>query len=255
MSDIMSRCGYDVYAAFAFVLLVASQATAQDDGPYQFREPEKFWKDKVVFQKRGIVIEDDDFIVRKRYWVLDQSVTGQVVSVEPADKKDVFLTVRFDGMGGGWRQRGINVRDRTVSRTRRDVTVRSDPYGDGANVNVDEVTFSYRIEGEQVDPNRCGVIVGREGPVTMVRFPNHIVSLVSPRKGDTVVRSWDWHDGFADGGRSARGRFETSFGECVGTVLCDRDEHGFIEVEWQKTKRKKSHRFDHFGYFDIEPAL
>jgi hypothetical protein len=221
--------------------------------PFQVREPEMFWSGKTVFQKRGIVIEDEDFIIRERYWTLDQSVTGKVIDVELADGKDTFVTVGFDGMGGGWRAESVNIRDRVVSKTERTLTIRPDHYGDGTKVEVDEVTVTHRIEGDQVEPNRCGVLVRHEGAAIAVRFPGNLLSVVSPRKGDAVVRSWDWHDGFADGGLEPKGRGSEASRECVGRVVRDRDADGFLEIEWEKTKRKKLHRFDHAGYYDVEP--
>jgi hypothetical protein len=220
--------------------------------PYQFRDPKAFWLDKTVFQKRGVVVEDQDLIIREQYWVLDRTVQGQVIEVEQGDAK-VWLIVQFEGgMGGGWERKGINVRDRTIVRTQRTVTIRNDPYGDGGHVHVDEVSLAHRIEGDQIDSDRCGVIIRQEGRITVVRFPASLVSLTSPRVGEAVRRSWDWHDGLADGGTRPTG-IETCSG-CTGTVTKERDEKGFVDVRWNVTGRNKSHRFDHLGYYDVEPV-
>lgn len=224
-----------------------------DDRPYQLREPKQFWLQQKIFQKRGIVVEDDDCIVRRQYWVLDQTVVGQVTDVEVV-KDGVFVTARFDGIGAGWQKRGINMQDRRVSKTSRSTTVRPNPYGDGAEIRSDEVTFSYRLEGEEVDPSFCGLLLQHDERVVVVRFPAALVSLVSPRFGDEVVRSWDWHDGFADGGDTAVGMQHGSAGDCVGVVESERDDKGFINVRWKQTGRRKSHRFDNFGYYDVQLA-
>lgn len=222
-----------------------------DDRPYQFRDPKRFWLEQQVFQKRGIVVEDDDYIVRRCYWVLDPTVVGQVTDVEVVDD-GAFLTVRFENIGGGWRKHGINMQDRAVSKTSRATTVRTDPYGDGADIQTDEVTFSYRIEGEEVDPAFCGLLLRIDDRMAVVRFPVSLVSLAPPRVGDEVVRSWDWHDGFADGGDRAVGMNSGSADDCVGVVESQRDDKGFVNVRWKQTGRRKSHRFDNFGYYDIQ---
>ena len=241
-------------AALVVAIVALCGAQAEELKPYQFREPEKFWTGKKVIQKRGIVIEDPDYIVRNRYWVLDRSVTGRVVDVEAASGEKVFLSVRFDVVGAGWEEVGSPIRNRRVTNTRRTVRIRSDSYGEVAASEVDEVSFSYDIEGEQVEASRCGVIIAREGAVTVVRFPAMLISLVPLRKGDAVVRSDDWHDGFADGGDSPAGPHKSSMGDCVGVVTGERDKDGFVGVTWQKTGRKKSHRFDHRGYYDVQQA-
>jgi hypothetical protein len=235
---------------FAGIVCV-SGAVGEDDQPFQFREPERFWMHQVVFQKRGIVIEDDDFIVRDRYWILDKSVIGQVVKVDSL-ARGVNLTVRFDEMGAGWQAKGINVRDRTLTTTQRSVTVRPERYGDGATVETDEVTFSCRIEGDRVDPDRCGLIVRREGNVIFVRFPSSLISLISPSVGDRVIRSFDWHDGLADGGSRPSGVDLEGSTDCFGIVERERDDKGFIDVRWERTGRRKRHRFDNVGYYDVQ---
>lgn len=231
-------------------------SVAEDDRPYQFREPRQFWMHQIVFQKRGIVIEDDDYIVRKRYWVLDRAVVGQVVQVDPLEK-GLDLLVRFDSTSG-WQVKGSNIQNRRVSTTKRHETIRPNYSGDGLDIDSDEVTFSYTIEGEEVDPDRSGLIVRREGNVVFVRFPSSLISLVSPRVGDRVKRSHDWHDGFADGGLQPTGAAADQSAECVGIVERERDEQGFVDVRWERTGRRKRHRFDNFGYYDIqlaEPAV
>ena len=238
-------------ACFLFQGVFASESG--EDRPYQFREPKRFWLHQAVFQKRGIVIEDDDFIVRKRYWVLDRAVVGQVVQVDTLEK-GLDLLVRFDSMAG-WQTTGMNIQNRMVAETERSVTIRQDYSGDGVEVDTDEVTFSYTIEGEEVDPDRCGVIERREGNVVFVRFPSSLMSLVSPRVGDRVTRSFDWHDGFADGGSDATGLGPEHPEECFGIVERERDEKGFIYVRWERTGRKKSHRFDNYGYYDVQLAV
>lgn len=248
----IARSTTRVVVAFVLVLVAGTASPEDDDRPSQVRDPQAFWQRKVVFQKLGIVIEDEDYIVRERYWVLDKSVTGSVTDVDVMADSTAVVEVRFDGRDRGWRQHGVNIRDRRVSRTNRTVNIRPEPYGDGLRVDADEVTFSYRIEGEEVDPARCGVIVRLEGDVTVVRFPCHLAALAAPRKGDVVMRSADWHDGFADGGTKPTGPLEQSSVACVGTVEGERDEDGFVAVRWHKTGRKKSHRFDHHGYYDIE---
>jgi len=231
------------------VVLVATTLLASE--PYQYENPRAFWLNKTVFQKRGIVIEDHDYIIRDRYWILDSKVYGQVTDVEQGDRQ-AWLIVQFEGgMGGGWQSKGVNVRDRRVVNKQRTVTIRNDPYGDGTRAHVDEISFSYRIEGEQVEPGRCGVIIRHEGRLTVVRFPASLMSLISPQVGDAVRRSWDWHDGVADGAARPTGKDTCS--ACTGTVTKERDDKGFVDVRWNLTGRNKSHRFDNLGYYDIEP--
>lgn len=241
-----------VLSAASFAACVCGGVIDDEEGPVQFRDPKAFWMHKVVFQKRGIVIEDEDFIVRNAYWVLTPSAQGQVVGVEQVDRSGVFVEVRFDETNAGWNRHGINIRNRAMENRHRTVRIRPDPYGDGAEIEADEVTYSYTIEGVEVERSRCGLIIRREGDVTVVRFPCHLVALVSPLPGDTVQRSGDWQDGYSDGGRKPRGPHEGSANDCIGRVLSERDREGFVSVRWEKTGRKKLHRFDHLGYYDIE---
>lgn len=232
--------------------LIGRGVASDDDTPFQYRSPMQFWAAKLVCQKKGIVIEDTDYIIRKRYWVLDRTLSGKVVDVEQSGGRKVFVTVRFDTSGGRWQEHGVNLQNRRVSTTKRTMRVRQDSYGDGYDVQEDQVTFSYDIQGEEVDPAKCGMLLRQEGDGAVVRFPVHLVSLAVLQKGDSVVRSWDWHDGFADGGNSPTGPRSEEDRGCVGTVEGDRDDDGFVNVKWEKTGRRKSHRFDHQGYYDIE---
>ena len=204
-----------------------------------------------VVQKLGIVIEDEDYIIRKRYWVVDRSVVGQVVRVERVGER-LFLTVQFPEMTAGWQERGINIQNRRVTTTQRTVQVRPESWSDGATIDVDEVTFTHEIQGEEVDSARCGLIILREGKALRVRYPSHLLASEPLRKGDTVMRSWDWHDGFADGGDTRVGSRREDPSACVGIVEAERDRNGFVSVKWIKTGRRKSHRFDHQGFYDIE---
>jgi hypothetical protein len=67
--------------------------------PSQFRNPVGFWSGRRVIQKRGIVIEDRDHIVRERYWVLDEYATGNVVEVSLVST-GARLRVRFISKAG-----------------------------------------------------------------------------------------------------------------------------------------------------------
>lgn len=235
------------------VSLIVCATVAAEEIPFQSRDPENFWSEKIVIQKKGIVVEDEDCIVRRRYWVLDKSVTGRVVAVESVGQQ-VFLTVEYDGRGPGWVMTGINEQDRTVSNTQRNCRIRPDPYSDGTNVEMDEVTVTHSIQGVQMPPERCGLIVLEEGRAVRVRFPNHLIALESPRKKELVIRSWDWHDGHADGGDEPEGPLRGPVGDRFGEVLTERDDKGFVKVLWHATGREKLHRFDRNGFYDIEKA-
>lgn len=231
--------------------LFSCATAAAKEIPFQSSDPETFWTDKMVIQKKGIVVEDEDWIVRRRYWVLDKSVTGRVVAVESVGGQ-VFLTVEYDGRGPGWVMTGINEQDRTVSNTRRNYRIRPDPYSDGTDVEMDEVTVTHTIQGVQMPPERCGLIVFVEGRAVRVRFPVHLIALEGPRKKALVMRSWDWHDGHADGGDEPEGPLRGPVADRIGEVLMERDDKGFVKVLWHATGREKLHRFDRDGFYDIE---
>lgn len=244
-------CSIEPRVAVLVCLFASGAIAADSQAPYQEREPEKFWMQQTVFQKKGIVIEDSDYVVRKRYWVLDPTVKGRVVEVDRL-LNEVLLSVRFQGISVGWREHGDSVRNRRVETTRR--AVRVNGWYEGGKVEADEVKFSYEIEGVKVSPERCGVITLREGQAVVVRFPSHLLSLEPLRKGDRVVRSWDWDGGFADGGNNATSSDQSTAAEFFGVVDSERDRHGFVAVTWAKTGRKKLHRYDHRGYFEIQKS-
>jgi len=216
-----------------------------DGEPYQKTEPEKFWMNRSVFQKKGIVIEDEDHIVRKRWWQLDSHATGKVIKVEVL-AAGVFLHVRFEDGKRGWTERGVNRQNQRVTQGKRTTRIRPDSYGDGVTVEHDDVVWQYDIQGEEVEPRVCGLILEHGGGWVVVRFPSALIACVYPRKGDIVRRGADWSSG--EGGSADGGKSTSSIGE----VLVERDKDGWVTVKWEKTGRTKDHRFDQRGYYDLE---
>lgn len=221
------------------------------DKPAQNRDPVGFWNNQRVFQKRGIVIEDKDYIVRNRYWILDERATGRVKEVIPLAEGARVRVVFADDKG--WQQQGFVKRDQVVTERKSTMTVRQSYQGD-TDVETDEVSYSYRIEGVWVDPSTAGMLSYDDNGRPVVEYPSTIVGLVRPHIGEAVIRSLDWCDGFADGGPLPFGRLASLPGEYAGDVVDFRDQDGYVSVRWRKTGRTTSHRFDSHGFYDIELA-
>lgn len=221
------------------------------DKPAQNRDPVGFWENQRVFQKRGIVIEDKDYIVRERYWVLDETATGLVKEAIPL--KDGARTRVVFANTNGWQERGFEKRGKVVTERKSTMKVRSNYRGD-ADVETDEVSYSYRIEGVWVDPSTAGILSYDDNGKPVIEYPSTIIGLVRPQIGDTVIRSLDWCNGFADGGPSPFGLLALLPSACAGEVVAPRDEDGYVAVRWQNTGRKTSYRFDSHGFYDVNLA-
>jgi len=214
--------------------------------PSQHREPEKFWTGKKVFQKRGIVVEDQDFIVRDRYWELDTNAVGKVVGVRQTGMGPICRVVFVDNEH--WQKRGFEKKpvSQTVEKQSLQVT--------HAGYEAVSISTSYRIEGVAVDRRLCGQIVSEDGTQRIVEFPAALLSRAMPRLNDKVVRGPDWCDGYADGGGVPIGQVEAGAAGCEGVVVKERDRDGNIDIEWVRTGRVTTHRFDSRDFYDIELA-
>jgi hypothetical protein len=222
--------------------------------PMQQRSPVSFWKGKKVFQKRGIVIEDRDYIVKNRYWILDEAAVGDVIDVVVL-KEDVRLIVRFPKEKNGWKETGFEKSDQQVSESTSTTTTtirknyRGEMEGESDTLTY---TYSYKIKGYEVDKAYCGVLDHDDNGHPIVDFPATIVGLQRLTVGDRVVRGPDWSDGYADGGSSPVGQMASHSDEFFGTVEHPRNVDGYVDVKWQKTGRLTAHRFDSHGFYDVE---
>ncbi len=209
--------------------------------PVQRVDPVRFWLEKNVIQVRGIVVEDPDFIVRDRYWVLNDVCVGVVVAVDDTLNPCV-CSVRFSGQEN-WQQKGF---EKQVEGT-----VETKIVHDGYETHVLQ-TF-VRNNGVQVEPSICGLIqASSQEQGVVVRFPVSLLSLERPRMGDEVIRAADWRLGYADGGGKPVGLLDKREElECLGTIVGNRTEDGVMRVRWAKTERISLVRFDQMGFFDV----
>lgn len=229
--------------------------------PLALRDPEKAWVGQPVFQKSGIVIEDSDYIVKQRYWTLDEKAIGTVAKVETVPNRPDLakLYVRFEGApdgSPGWTERGFEFGREVVSTTTGEKTIRNDSAG-GVRVESTESTVTRERNGQPVKESEVGLIMDRTDKFTTVRYPMPLVGRLRPQPGDIVVRGPDWCDGHADGGGRPFGALrdaeENGTSKYAGIVLAERDVRtGFVAVFWKATNRKTRHRFDALGFYDIQ---
>lgn len=244
---------------------IVSRFTAYEidewDEPLSLRDPEAAWVGQPVFQKSGIVIEDAGYIVKQRYWTLDEKAIGRVARVEevPNRPKLAKLFVRYDGSPNdspGWTAHEFEFGREVVSTTTGQKRIRNDSLG-GISVESSESTVTRERNGQPVEENEVGLIVDRTEKSTTVRYPMHLVGRLRPQPGDVVVRGPDWCEGHADGGArpfgSLKDAVENGTPKYPGIVLAERDgRSGFIAVYWKATGRKTRHRFDMSGFYDIQ---
>ena len=229
--------------------------------PLSLRDPEASWLGQPVFQKSGIVIEDSGYIVKERYWTLDEKAIGTVTRVEAVPNRPQLakLYVRYDGSPAdttGWTAHEFEFGREVVSTTTGEKRVRTDSQG-GVTVESSESTVTRERNGQPVEENEVGLIVDRTDKSTTVRYPMHLLGRLRPQPGDVVVRGPDWSDGHADGGGRPFGALkdavEAGTPKYPGIVLAERDgRSGFIAVYWKATGRKTRHRFDMSGFYDIQ---
>lgn len=207
---------------------------AADDVPASQREPEAFWRDKLVVQTRGWVLAqgDDDHIIRKEFWRLGPSAIGRVTAL----RADGMAIVEFEN-DTGWERQGFE--EREVRTQRWDAEV--DQYGRPVAVRMRE---SIK-EGVQVEPGDHGHLleVGENGKRRVVRFPLNCLGLAPPTSGARVVPGPDMHSHEKLGLKGD-----------VGTVVGIRDADHYIRVRWESTGREKVHRFDCRRHYDVVPA-
>jgi hypothetical protein len=209
--------------------------------PSQQRDPKLFWLGKKVFQKASIVVEDKDYIVRDRYWKLDEYAVGKVVEVRPGVQGAV-CRVLFDDRRR-WQQKGFEKKpegETVVQEFQRSGYERT------------QVTTTYRIEGVAVEKQKCGLVVDDGPEEVVVEFPAPPLSLVKPHLHDQVIRGADWFDGYADGASVPYGRVGPDPGRFAGVGVKELDIDGNIEVERSVTGRISTHRLDARLFYDIE---
>jgi len=231
------------------------------DEPLSLRDPEAAWVGQPVFQKSGIVIEDAGYIVKNRYWTLDDKAIGTVARVESVPNRPQLakLYVRYVGSPedlAGWTTREFEFGREVVSTTTGEKRIQNDSQG-GVRVESTESTVTRERNGQPVEEHEVGLIVDRTEKSTTVRYPMHLVGRLRPQPGDVVVRGPDWCEGHADGGERPFGALkdavEGGSPKYPGVVLAERDgRSGFIAVYWKATGRKTRHRFDTFGFYDIQ---
>lgn len=229
--------------------------------PLVLRDPVKAWEHAAVVQKSGLVIEDPGYVVKQRYWTLDEKAVGTVVKVEAVRDRpnSARLFVRFDcspAESPGWTQHEFEFSREIVSTTTGEKRIRTDSAG-GATVESSETTVTKERNGQPVKENEVGLIVESTNKFTLVRYPMSLIGRVRPRIGDIVVRGPDWCDGHADGGDKPLGAIvdatENGNPKFAGIVLSERDGRtGYVTVLWKATGRKTSHRFDFKSFYDIQ---
>lgn len=212
--------------------------------PMRERDPKKFWLNQVVFQKCGIVVEDRDYIIRKRYWFLDSYDVGRVTEVSEADD-GIRCTVLFNS-NERWQQKGFDKALDSVTTVNTTVM----PAREG--FRVESLVATYRSEGVAVDKTKCGIIVRHANEKAVyVEFPAALLCYDLPRVNDRVERGPDWSDGYADGWSEPIGPSDAK--KYYGEVRAPRSLDGSIDVFWPVTGRTTSHRFDNFGgFFDVQ---
>jgi hypothetical protein len=209
--------------------------------PHQERNPAQFWKGKEVFQKRGIVVEDKDFVIRKRWWELSRYHVGTVQDVD-VDHRGGSATVLFRNKPKWMEKPGGPGQ---ASSKEQSITVTRDGYPKHT------IAISSRAEGIAVDEKCCGLLIKEEAESCCVEFPWALLALVWPEMNDRVVRGPDWCDGYADGGNTPFGPNTNVDKKCIGVVRSSRDSQGYVEVEWEVTGRITSHRVDVRNFYDV----
>lgn len=212
--------------------------------PMRDRDPEEFWLNQRVFQKDGIVVEDRDYIVRERYWILDSYDVGRVTEVKQGDD-GTRCTVLFES-DERWQQKGFDKKLDSVT------TVESTVVPAREGFRVGSIVATYRNEGVAVEKARCGIIVRHANEKAVyVEFPAALLCYDLPRVNDRVTRGPDWGDGHADGWSEPIGPSDAK--KYYGEVFAPRDQDGSIDVFWPVTGRTTTHRFDNFGgFFDVQ---
>lgn len=247
LSAVAAAYAGDSFQAFEGSALPAvdRQAVQRSGSPLQNRDPVKFWTDRTVCQKRGIVIEDKDYVVRKRYWILEGQHLGRVQKVVVGDR-GAKCTVLFDD-ATGWREQALAERPESQTVTSSTMTVSRT-----GGTEVDTMSTTYHVEGVAVGPADVGVIVGETSEGTVVEFPAQLLRLEMPQMHDKVVRGPDWAGSYADGGEMPFGESAHEAEGPTGSVVGLRDADGNYDVEWEVTGRITVVRFDAAGgFYDI----
>lgn len=215
--------------------------------PTRDRDPKRFWLNQRVFQKDGIVVEDRDYIVRERYWILDSYDVGRVTEVKQGDD-GTRCVVLFDS-DERWQQKGFDKKLDTVTAVESTVI----PAREGFRVGC--IVTTYRNEGVAVDKARCGIIVRHANEEAVyVEFPAALLCYELPRVNDRVTRGPDWGDGYIDGWSEPIGPSDSE--KFYGEVFAPRDLDGSVDVFWPVTGRTTTHRFDNFGGFcDVQKIV
>jgi hypothetical protein len=225
---------------------ITPESIANHSVPFKIREPREFWINRQVHLKQpnNNVIEDQDYVVRERYWTLDASSIGTVVGVTLVEDTQV-LRVRFDNRNG-WSEHGLEKREGVAVQQQSTVT----PNGNGG-VDMNSESTVRRIEGERLfDEDECGVIIEQSDNITIVECPSVICTLPKPSVGELVTRGPDWQ-GFADGGNRRYGPNTGKPETFAGEVIEEIDRDNLVDIKWKKTGRISACRFDASGFYDI----
>jgi hypothetical protein len=217
--------------------------------PFQRREPAKFWQDRYVYQKQGVVIGDTDFVVREQFWVLDSRHVGRVESVAITDA-GVRCRVLFSSMDT-WTKQGIPMQ---VKSETQEVELEEKRPGEEPRRIKGEIRVTTTEKPEvAVSRGDVGFIVERlDDGTVLVEFPAELLRLELPRMNDRVVRGPDWSVGYADGGDSPYGEAIGDSENAIGRVLASADADGNFDIEWEATGRTSTARFDAAaGFYDV----
>jgi hypothetical protein len=224
--------------------------------PAHRKDPEEFWVGKKVYPRRGIVVEDEFFIVdgeAKKCWTLDQFTPGTVEAVEEYRGMPVAV-VAFEDTEL-WMEGAVAQIELGVARAAQLLTV--ERYGEWVDQSV---TANPELGGFRVNRQDAGVIVNgtpREPGAVKVRFPIALLSVARPGFGARVKRSADWCFGHSDGGSVGFGLDPNADKDLLGTTLGTVDESGLVEVEWDYTYQRKFVRFgaqDCYDIVEVEPG-
>lgn len=225
---------------------VANSDVTRYSNPLRETDPREFWsRNRRVYQKRGILIEDEDYVVKQRWWELDSRSVGRVVETRSTDRGWV-VQVLFTS-AGGWQLRTFDKQLESVTVEDKSVKITRQGY------DVETVALTFKVNGVAVDKSKCGLVIRREGDAAYVEFPAELLSYELPRMNERVMRGPDWFDGYADGGNAPFGALGGHGGACLGTVVEERNDDGNITVRWDRTGRTSVYRFDNRqGFCDIE---
>jgi hypothetical protein len=214
--------------------------------PLRSLDPKTFWnRNRRVYQKSGILIEDDDYVVKERWWELDSRSVGSVVETRQTDRGWV-VEVLF-ATDDGWQPRTFEKQLESETSEQKTVTLTRRGY------QAQTLTLTYKVNGVAVDRSQCGLIRRREAAAAYVEFPADLLSYELPRMNEQVMRGPDWFDGYADGGYVPFGNLGEQRGACLGSVTEERNDDGNITIRWDRTGRTSSYRFDNrHGFCDIE---